>query len=262
MPLASSGRHHRLAAGRHTARLEDPGDDDDAFLGHHLRQELADLGVLPLAADFVGRDERGQEADVGFGHFAAGVRQRKQRQVERTAAQRGKLRVDLHQRRIGIDVELERAVGSLFDFGGEPAAEAIAEVPLIDRPAGELVRNLERGRLRMGAGPLERQGGGGERAGDQPAAIGVHVSSRVQSCRACPVRRQACRHLSSWSAYTVTITDREIKLRAVAVTRARCVRGPCARRTQSARRGRPAGCGRRRCTRQASPVPPAARSSR
>ena len=168
------GTDERLVAARDAAGLPDPGDDDHALFGQHLRQELADLGVLPLAADLVGRHERGQEADVRFRHFAARIRKRHQRQVERAAAQRAELRVDLHQRRVRIDLELERAVGPLFDVLRELADEAVAEIALVDRAARELVRDLEGRRLGVRHGRrrarAERprailRAGGGENSG-------------------------------------------------------------------------------------------------
>ena len=38
----------------------------------------ADVARLPLRADLVARHQRRHQADVGLGHFAAGVRQRKE----------------------------------------------------------------------------------------------------------------------------------------------------------------------------------------
>src|SRR3989442_904027 len=95
-------------------------------------------------------------------NFETSSRRNEMRQVERAATQRGKLRVDLDQRRIRVDLELERAVGALLDVGCEPAAQPVAKIALVDRPAGKLVGNLERGRLGVGARSHERKRNGGE----------------------------------------------------------------------------------------------------
>ena len=179
MPLASSGVTTGLVAARHATRLPDPRDDDHAFLREDLREQLPDLGLLPLATDLVRRHERRQEANVRLRHLAAGVGDRHQRHVERALAQRAELRVDLDERRVRIDLELEAAVGLLLDVGGELAHEAVAEIAGIDGPAGELVRNLERGgRLAAGARTRDDEGNGSERPGDEATARDGHDSSK------------------------------------------------------------------------------------
>jgi hypothetical protein len=64
-------------------------------------QFLADLGVLPAVALLVGGHQAGHQADVHFRDFAAGIRQRHQRHVQRALAQRRELGVGLHQRGAG-----------------------------------------------------------------------------------------------------------------------------------------------------------------
>ncbi|MGY4505274.1 hypothetical protein ACVWYH_009231 [Bradyrhizobium sp. GM24.11] len=54
-------------------------------------------------------------------------------------AHRGELRVGLDQRGVRIDLGGDVAVAALTDFGGEHAAEPVAEIALVDGAAGELV---------------------------------------------------------------------------------------------------------------------------
>ena len=87
MPLASSGVDERLAARRHAAGLPDPAHDHDALVGEDLVSILADFGVLPAAA-LTSYDvtRPGIRPMLSFRDFAARVRQRHQRHVERALA--------------------------------------------------------------------------------------------------------------------------------------------------------------------------------
>src|SRR5439155_22688520 len=97
------------------------------------------------------------------------------RQVGAAAGQGAELRVNFDERRVRINVELERPVGALLDICREFADEAIAKIALVDRAAGKLVRNLEcrdalGERLRAG----EREGKAGDGAGNEATACDVH----------------------------------------------------------------------------------------
>src|SRR5207247_2401892 len=82
----------------------------------------------------------------------------------------------------------ERALSALSEVCAEPAHQAIAEIALSDRSAGELVGDLERRRA-LGEGPgtgkPERKRGDGAR--EQTTASQIHVSSsgwmRNRACR-------------------------------------------------------------------------------
>ena len=142
-PLASSG------ATSGAARLATPPacqiqlTTTMPFSSSVLASSLPTSLVFHCDADLVARHQRRHQADVGLGHLAAGVGERVQAEVERALPQRRELRHRLHQRRAGIDRALERAVALLLDVGGEAPAEAIAEIALGRRAAGELVRDLE-----------------------------------------------------------------------------------------------------------------------
>jgi hypothetical protein len=114
------------------------------FVGEEFRHLAADIGILPGRALRIGRDEARHETDVEFRQLAARIRHRIKAHVERAFAHRRELRVRLHQRRVRIDLGNKRTVGTLGDFLCEFAAKAVAEVALIDRAAGELVRDFER----------------------------------------------------------------------------------------------------------------------
>jgi hypothetical protein len=64
--------------------------------------------------------------------------------IERAFPHRGKLRYGLHQGRIGINLHHDRAVGALFEFRAELAAQPVAEIALANGAAGELMRNFQR----------------------------------------------------------------------------------------------------------------------
>src|SRR4030095_11125678 len=48
-----------------------------------------------------------------------------------------------HERRVGIDGELQRTLRLLLDIRGKAPAEAVAKIALGQRSSGKLVRNLE-----------------------------------------------------------------------------------------------------------------------
>ena len=64
---------------------------------------------------------------------------------QRAFADGGELGERLHERRVRIDLELEFALGRLFDLLGEDPAQAVAKITLVDRAAGKLVGNLQGG---------------------------------------------------------------------------------------------------------------------
>ena len=104
---------------------------------------------------------------IGFGQFAAGVGHRIEADVERAPAHRGELRVGLDQRGVRIDFGGKLAARPLGDFGGECPAEPVTKVALVDRAAGELVGDLQRGRGVRGTDAETENGGCGDCGRDQ-----------------------------------------------------------------------------------------------
>ncbi len=95
----------------------------DALLGEEGGELLPDRRGLPRRALGVGAHQARHQADVELGIFAAGVGDRVEAHIERAFSHRGKLRHRLHQRGVGIDLPGHRAVGALFQLGGERAAQ-------------------------------------------------------------------------------------------------------------------------------------------
>src|SRR4029453_9608193 len=72
-----------------------------------------------------------------------GIRNWIQQQVESPFPQRRELRNGLHERRVGIDLELQRTLRLLLDIRGKAPAEPVPKIALGQRSSGKLVRNLE-----------------------------------------------------------------------------------------------------------------------
>ena len=92
----------------------------------------------------VGGDQVKHGSHVHFGHLATRVRQRQQAHVQRAFAHRAVLRIGLHQGRARIDLELETAAGAFFHLLSELGDQAVAEIALVDGPAGKVVGNFDR----------------------------------------------------------------------------------------------------------------------
>ena len=145
------------------AGLPDPAQDDDALVGEEVGERLADRIVLPAHALIVGRNQAGHQADIGLRQFAAGIGQRIQADIERAFAHRRELRVGLDQRRVRIDFGRDLAAAAFGHFGGEYAAQPVAEIALVDRAAGKLMRYFQGGGGLGRAGPEAQDGGRGKR---------------------------------------------------------------------------------------------------
>jgi hypothetical protein len=158
-PVGVGGPDDRPDPRGDAARLPYPGHDLHALALEQRRQLGADLGPLPGEALGVARHDRRHEGEVELGHLAARVGGRIKAQIERAFAQRVELSERLHQRRIRIDVERQRAVGALLDFGREASAQAVAEIAALGGAAGKLVRNLQRlaGRAQRPGQPDDRR---------------------------------------------------------------------------------------------------------
>ena len=141
-PLASSGETIGRGTAGDTARLPDPAQDDDAFIGEEIRERLADRILLPVHALVVGRNQAGHQRDIGFRQFAAGIGQGVKADIERAFAHGRKLSVGLHQRRVRIDFGCHLTTGALRQFGGKHPAQTVAEITAVDRTAGKLMRDL------------------------------------------------------------------------------------------------------------------------
>ena len=91
------------------------------------------LSLEDLKAPKVFGEIANQPRGVGglfFDHLTTSVGQGIKTQVQRADAQRLELGVGLHQRRAGMDLEAQFAVGALLDLGGEFTRQPVAEVAL------------------------------------------------------------------------------------------------------------------------------------
>src|SRR5262249_55717792 len=150
-------RANRGLARCNAAGLPYPRDDLDALAFDNLGQRLADALIFPFLPLLISADQARHQADIELMHLAARIGERIKAHVERAFAQRRELRQRLHQRRIGVDFELQRPAGLLLDFTCESPAQAIAKITLIDGAAGKLVRDFQRGR--RAGGPREFENG-------------------------------------------------------------------------------------------------------
>jgi hypothetical protein len=138
--------------------------------------------LRPTGAFF--QDQRRHQADIEFRHLAPGIGGGVERHVERALADRAELGVGLHQRRAGIDLHLHRTLRALLERRRELAAHPVAEVALVDRAAGELVRELQgRGGLSR-AGPELEQSRRGKPGREEMAAVERHGVSSSNTARA------------------------------------------------------------------------------
>ena len=76
-------------------------------------------------------------------NLAPGIGERDERDVERAFAETAELGKGLHQRGVGVDLEIQLAAGALAYLVGEAAAHAVAEVAAVAGAGGELVADAE-----------------------------------------------------------------------------------------------------------------------